>query len=63
MFIPSKDADVPLGYISPGHGATLDNGIEYMYKEYSGKKIITLWCYTDKGAKKGKKMSTLTHRC
>ena len=61
MFIPNKDADIPVGYISPGHGArgkqhwiTDDIDIEDMYKEHCGKKMITLWFYTDE-AKKGKK--------
>lgn len=65
-FLTSSAADIQVGYISPGHGArgkqqwiSDDIDIEDMYKEYHGRKEITLWFYTsgksDDGTKKGKK--------
>lgn len=65
-FLTGNASDVEVGYITPGHGArgkqlwiSDDIDIEDMYKEYQGKKEITLWVYTSKKPndvpKKGKK--------
>ena len=65
-FLTGDASDVEVGYITPGHGArgkqlwiSDDIDIEDMYKEYQGKKEITLWVYTSKKPndlpKKGKK--------
>lgn len=49
---PQLKGDVTFGYIEPGHGLkgrqhwiTDDDELRSMYKLYSGKKEIIIWCY------------------
>lgn len=67
-YLTGRSDDTQMGYISPGHGVrgrqqwiSDDMDIEDMYKEYQGKKEITLWFYantpSEEQTKKGKKRS------
>lgn len=55
-------AEVDLGYIEPGHGSKgkkvwlcSDSDILTMYNAHKGKRLINLWCYTEKKNSTGKK--------
>ena len=55
---------VEIGYIEPGHGSKgkkvwlcNDSDLKAMYNAHNKKKVINLWCYTEKKCSRGKKRS------
>ena len=55
---------VEIGYIAPSHGSKSkkvwlcnDSDLKVMFNAHSKKKVINLWCYTEKKCSRGKKKS------